>query len=48
MNGYGDFLNAINNGIVYDSGNLASGYKGNARYANYMAKNLRKTVDKTE
>ncbi len=48
MSGYGDFLNAINNGIVYDSGNLASGYKGNARYANYMAKNLRKTVDKTE
>ena len=48
MNGYGDFLNAINNGVVYDNGNLASGYRGNARFANYMAKNLRKTVDKTE
>ncbi len=48
MNGYGDFLNAVNDGIVYDNGNLASGYKGSARFANYMAKNLRKTVDKAD
>ena len=48
MNGYGDFLNSLNDGIVYDNGTLASGYKSNAKFANYMAKKLRKTVDTNE
>ena len=46
--GYGDFLNSLNDGIVYDNGTLASGYKSNAKFANYMAKKLRKTVDTNE
>ncbi len=48
MNGFGDFLNTVEYGLVYDNSTFASAYNGMSRVANAMAKNLVKTVNKAD
>ncbi len=48
MNGFGDFLNTVEYGLVYDNSAFASSYNGMSRVANAMAKNLVKTVNKAD